>query len=293
MPSDVSSHLLLNPDSPDGTWDQLFMIAGGTGITPILQLIKFHLDAIATSRDRKIWMHVLYANRAVEDIIDGITLEGYAATSKGMLTITYILDNPPREKWDGLCGRITTTVLHSWISHHLCREEGAVMQPPRFPTPTDPPMPIVENDHYGDGLANHVQHEYEENHGLVRSQVDHEMVNVVDHSVVVGSMTSEPTSNEVTPGSADNILQGRQQGHLSSTLSTSTNGQLPYTPNVQHQYSDSSYMRVPTPASLPAIYPHQNSRFKIISCGPPEMLDGVYSSLKEMGYPDSDIIILS
>ncbi len=29
---------LLNPYSSDGCWDELFMICGGTGITPILQV---------------------------------------------------------------------------------------------------------------------------------------------------------------------------------------------------------------------------------------------------------------
>ncbi|KAF0362331.1 heme peroxidase [Gigaspora margarita] len=32
---------LLNPDSLDGCWDELYMIAGGTGITPMLQVIIF------------------------------------------------------------------------------------------------------------------------------------------------------------------------------------------------------------------------------------------------------------
>lgn len=29
---------LINPDSVDGRWDELFMICGGTGITPMLQV---------------------------------------------------------------------------------------------------------------------------------------------------------------------------------------------------------------------------------------------------------------
>ena len=35
--SDASVHMLLNPESADGCWDELFMIAGGTGITPMVQ----------------------------------------------------------------------------------------------------------------------------------------------------------------------------------------------------------------------------------------------------------------
>ena len=33
------NHVLLNPDSEDGCWDILFMICGGTGITPMIQLV--------------------------------------------------------------------------------------------------------------------------------------------------------------------------------------------------------------------------------------------------------------
>ena len=36
-----STHILLNPLSNDGCWDILFMIAGGTGLTPMLQLVSW------------------------------------------------------------------------------------------------------------------------------------------------------------------------------------------------------------------------------------------------------------
>jgi len=38
MNSNFNGHLLLNPDASDGCWDELFMIAGGTGVTPMLQV---------------------------------------------------------------------------------------------------------------------------------------------------------------------------------------------------------------------------------------------------------------
>jgi len=34
------THILLNPLSDDKCWDILFMIAGGTGLTPMLQLVS-------------------------------------------------------------------------------------------------------------------------------------------------------------------------------------------------------------------------------------------------------------
>ena len=35
----MAHNVLLNPNSSDGCWDVLFMICGGTGITPIIQLV--------------------------------------------------------------------------------------------------------------------------------------------------------------------------------------------------------------------------------------------------------------
>src|SRR5688572_850317 len=66
-------------------------------------------------------MHLFYANEGIEDVIDGIELEGYAATSNGMLTVTYILTRPP-EEWEGLRGKINIRVLSSWLAHHMRRE---------------------------------------------------------------------------------------------------------------------------------------------------------------------------
>ncbi|CAG8856366.1 34117_t:CDS:2, partial [Gigaspora margarita] len=64
---------LLNSDSPDGCWDELYMIAGGTGITPMLQLIKYHLkQSIKQKNDNDKYvtykrMHLLFGNRKIED----------------------------------------------------------------------------------------------------------------------------------------------------------------------------------------------------------------------------------
>ncbi|GBC06142.1 hypothetical protein RclHR1_06650002 [Rhizophagus clarus] len=110
---------LLNPDSKDGCWEELFMICWGTGITPMLQLIKYHLIHIRKSHDcgqrnRRINMYLLFGNKRIEDIIDGIRLEEYALLSRGMLTINFILSEPP-EEWKGLEGMITPPMLKEWL----------------------------------------------------------------------------------------------------------------------------------------------------------------------------------
>ena len=37
--SEVTNNALLNRDSKDGCWDIVFMICGGTGIAPMIQLV--------------------------------------------------------------------------------------------------------------------------------------------------------------------------------------------------------------------------------------------------------------
>src|SRR4051794_12910919 len=39
------NHILLNPNSEDGCWDVLFMICGGTGVTPMIQLVIIFIKA--------------------------------------------------------------------------------------------------------------------------------------------------------------------------------------------------------------------------------------------------------
>ncbi|CAG8467569.1 3966_t:CDS:2, partial [Dentiscutata heterogama] len=113
---------LLNPNSLDGCWNELYMIAGGTGVTPMLQLIKYHLEQSSkqiNEVDNYKRMNLLYANDTVEDIIDGILLEDLALTSRGQLTVTYCLSNPP-EEWKGLSGIIDLNLLSEWLSKMGC-----------------------------------------------------------------------------------------------------------------------------------------------------------------------------
>ncbi|CAG8745603.1 5557_t:CDS:2, partial [Dentiscutata heterogama] len=132
---------LLNPDSPDGCWDELYMIAGGTGITPMLQLIKYYLEQsmkqkndtnknVAYKR-----MHLLFGNRKIEDVIDGELLEDIAISSRGQLTVTYCLSEPPSD-WGGLQGRIDKQTIQEWMN---------LMQSVFLSTPSKSQMKILES----------------------------------------------------------------------------------------------------------------------------------------------------
>ncbi|CAG8723612.1 43632_t:CDS:2, partial [Gigaspora margarita] len=117
---------LLNPNCLDGCWNELYMIAGGAGVIPMLQLIKYHLEQSAKQNngvDNYKRMNLLYANDTIKDIIDGILLEDLALTSRGQLTVTYCLSNPP-EEWKGLIGILDLNLLSEWLSKMGCESSS-------------------------------------------------------------------------------------------------------------------------------------------------------------------------
>ncbi|CAJ0825833.1 11800_t:CDS:10 [Entrophospora sp. SA101] len=116
-----STSSLLNPNTRDGHWKELYMICGGTGITPMLQLITYHLELCmrrsqaSTMRNKRVSMHLLYGNHKIEDIINGVELEEYRLSSRGMLTITYAL-NEPTQVWTGKNGDIDQKMISDWLT---------------------------------------------------------------------------------------------------------------------------------------------------------------------------------
>lgn len=97
------------------------MMAGGSGITPMLQLITACLD---DSRDSTS-LTLLYANKTEEDILGLDMLQDAVQRSKGRLRVHYTLDHPPA-KWHGKTG---------FISAAMCREV--------FVRPTKKPLMLL------------------------------------------------------------------------------------------------------------------------------------------------------
>lgn len=67
------------------------MIAGGTGITPMLQVIT----AIMDKKDDPTQVNLLFANKTEEDILVRDMLEKLAQENPDRLKVHYTLDNPP------------------------------------------------------------------------------------------------------------------------------------------------------------------------------------------------------
>ncbi|KAI9841015.1 MAG: NADH-cytochrome b5 reductase [Sclerophora amabilis] len=86
------------------------MIAGGTGITPMLQIIR----AIIRGRQRngandRTEVDLIFANVNLDDILLKDDLDALAKEDPGF-RVYYVLNNPP-EKWDGGVGFVTPEMI--------------------------------------------------------------------------------------------------------------------------------------------------------------------------------------
>jgi len=103
---------ILGPKGPfrykQGQYKHIGMIAGGTGITPMLQIIR-HVFEEQDDHETKVTL--LYGCLSVPDIIlkdkiDGIKKENFK--------VYYVLNNPPKD-WDQGSGFITADVIKSFF----------------------------------------------------------------------------------------------------------------------------------------------------------------------------------
>jgi cytochrome-b5 reductase len=86
------------------------MIAGGTGITPMLQIIR---AALKNPSDQT-KLSLIYANVNEEDILLKQELDGLASTHPARFQVYYVLNNPPPQ-WTGGVGFVS----RSQIEQHL------------------------------------------------------------------------------------------------------------------------------------------------------------------------------
>ena len=102
----------------------LGMIAGGTGITPMLQIIRAIIRGRPSNggNDRT-QVNLVFANVAPEDILLKEDLDELAKHDSGF-NVFYVLNNPP-EQWDQGVGFVTPEIIEVrfvFISLHTLRE---------------------------------------------------------------------------------------------------------------------------------------------------------------------------
>lgn len=87
------------------------MIAGGTGITPMYQIITH----ILYNKQDPTRINLIYANVNKEDILLKLELDELAARNKDRFSVYYVLNNPP-DGWTGGVGFVTTDMIKEKIA---------------------------------------------------------------------------------------------------------------------------------------------------------------------------------
>lgn len=86
------------------------MVAGGTGIAPMYQIITSILNNPKDSTK----IHLLYANVTEDDILLKKELENYQAKHSDQFKIHYVLNTPPAN-WNGSVGFITPEIMDTHL----------------------------------------------------------------------------------------------------------------------------------------------------------------------------------
>jgi len=87
------------------------MIAGGTGITPMLQIIRAIIRGRAAGDRTEV--DLIFANVTPQDILLKEDLDALAAEDKGF-RVHYVLDKPPAD-WTGGVGYVTGDMITKWL----------------------------------------------------------------------------------------------------------------------------------------------------------------------------------
>mmetsp|Transcript_87660 Transcript_87660/g.237641 ORF Transcript_87660/g.237641 Transcript_87660/m.237641 type:complete len:318 (+) Transcript_87660:41-994(+) len=86
------------------------MLAGGTGVTPMLQVVQ---AALRDPQDTCCFS-LIYANKTEDDILCRDILDELAKTSRGRFSLFYTLDFPPAG-WQGQTGFITAAMIQECL----------------------------------------------------------------------------------------------------------------------------------------------------------------------------------
>lgn len=82
------------------------MVAGGTGITPMYQVLR----QIAADPQDTTHVHLLFGNISLEDILLRSELDKLTRQRPGQIAVTYVLDKAPAG-WQGEVGYVTADML--------------------------------------------------------------------------------------------------------------------------------------------------------------------------------------
>ncbi|ORZ27618.1 NADH-cytochrome b5 reductase 2 [Lobosporangium transversale] len=87
------------------------LIAGGSGLTPILQLIY----SILHDKEDVTKINFIFANVTPDDIILKDVLDELVKTHPDQLKVTYVVSRPPAEGWIGETGRVNAEMIRRHV----------------------------------------------------------------------------------------------------------------------------------------------------------------------------------
>ena len=103
-------------------WTHVGMIAGGTGITPMLQVIH----RLLSDPTDKTKLTLLFGNITEDDILLKQELDGLVAKHADRFRVHYTLDKPSKQ-WQGLRGFVSTDMVKKAGFPSPTTKEGGVM----------------------------------------------------------------------------------------------------------------------------------------------------------------------
>ena len=105
------------------------MIAGGSGITPIMSILETVLRVEADSR-----VTLIYGNRGWEDVIFRDRLEALCGEFGERLTVDHVLEHPP-QWWTGEHGLLQSDIIESRLQALQIQDDGLLRYFICGPTP--------------------------------------------------------------------------------------------------------------------------------------------------------------
>ncbi|CAH1767309.1 12132_t:CDS:2, partial [Entrophospora sp. SA101] len=334
-PSFISSSTssLLNPNTQDGHWKELYMICGGTGIAPMLQLMIYHLELCmrrsraSTTRNKRVSMHLLYGNYRVEDIINGVELEEYRLSSRGMLSITYSLNKPPPE-WTGKIGEINQEMISDWLGELVVNDSKNKITADDTDIPDSlSPQPFIKHSSYGGGSLNNMSNMIQFNSYNNTTNTSYLPINTSQSQLnnsdddINTNTTNLPTSTNppqfYNPLSYDNNNDNRPPiiPHHTKPPPPSivfSNNQNTYRTSINpesalNSYVNKNYIKLNSKKSDDEISEAHsnvtagnnkrksklNPNSKIFVCGQSGMINVVEQTLQYLGYTEEDFILIA
>lgn len=112
-------------------YDTIGMVAGGTGITPMLQVV----DEILANPADKTKVSLIFANRSETDILLKAEIDAKVAASGGQFSVYYVVDKASERRfwqsaWEGGVGYVTSSMLSDKLPGPTTKSIVYVCGPP-------------------------------------------------------------------------------------------------------------------------------------------------------------------